>query len=463
MSPTLSTVPLLLLAAYLYRKAHGQLIPVVMFMSIFEAASLVNVGAGRMAIGVQPAYCLMILAIIKALWKSPGNVRKYGRLPKRATVLITLFVGYAMLSMFVGPKLFRGTLVFNPRLSPFEAVPLEWNSAFLNQLFYIVLLFVFYLVAAYRTTPAELIKSINWFIGGAVCAACIAIYQFASFKIGLPFPSEILHTGTYAIFEAYDLGEGVARVNGSFPEASSAAFTLTVALALVIWQILSGAIEFRNLTYALLIITALMLTSSTTGYVCLLYIFAGAASLYLLRWKGSSEFRKAKLILAVPFAGMVLYVAATPAMRDSVSTVVHAVVLDKTKTSSYKERTEFNQIAIRSCFSTYGFGVGWGVNRASSLFATLLGNVGIPGSLFFCLFYIRILSPGLHFLRLPLQVHGATLFALGAALVDLTVATPDLVHCSLWLLFAVGAKLSVAERFSYPKSNQRTLLVPQQA
>ncbi len=434
--PTLSTLPLGLLALYLYKRSHGQLLPVVLFMSVFEAASFINVGGT----GVQISYLLLIVAIAKAVWRYPKQASLFGTRPKKTTVIVSLFILYAVVSAFTNPVFFKGVLIFNPKLS-YEQVPLEWNAAFLNQLFYLLVLFGLYLTAAYRTKPEELVRALNWFVGGCVFAAFLAIYQFAGMKTGLPFPSAFLYTNpTFQIFDAYDMG-GVARVNTTFPEASAAAFTLTIALAIVIWQILAGAAEMKNLIFALILLVGLIFTASTTGYLCLLYILGGASLLYVFRWKGNSQFRKTKLIIGSVISAGLLFAAATATVREEAWKTVNTVVLDKTQTFSYKERTQWNENALKTAENTLWFGAGWGVCRASSFIPTILANVGIPGTLLFYGFCLKILWPAIQRRRLRLRVHGAVLFAVGAALLNMAINSPDLSHCILWLLFGLGAKL----------------------
>jgi hypothetical protein len=81
-----------------------------------------------------------------------------------------------------------------------------------------------------------LTKSINWFVGGVVFASLIGLYQFLAKKTGVPFPTEILHTSpTYSMFEGYEI-DGFPRMNATFTEAAAAAFSMTVALAIVLWR-----------------------------------------------------------------------------------------------------------------------------------------------------------------------------------------------------------------------------------
>jgi len=441
---TLSTAPMLLLALYLWFRAKGQLLPVAMFMSVFQAASVLDLGAGSLLIGVQPTYIVLLLALLaRSIERQPGKPRHW--IPDATTTLLLgAFVAYATLSAFVFPLLFKGVLVSNPKLG--FGVPLKWELGHLNQLFYLLLSFGIYLIAAYWTPPAELTRSINWFVGGVVFAALIGLYQFIAKKTGLPFPSEILHTSpTYSIFEGYEI-DGFPRMNSTFTEAAAAAFSMTIALAIVLWRFLLRADSLRNIAQLSIIGLGLLLTISTTGYVCLIFLVLVAASRYFAPWQGSMDARNARLLLAVPLVLLLFAVLGVSAVRDSFVRLAHTVLLDKTTTNSYQERTVWNRDALKAAADTYWLGAGWGVCRASSFIPTVLGNVGLPGSMLLCAFCLRLLWPVTRLSRIKVQVHGAVLLGLVAVLLDLSVSAPELAHPIIWLLFAVAAKFAASEK-----------------
>ena len=84
-------------------------------------------------------------------------------------------------------------------------------------------------LCVYRSDFREIKRSNRLVLAASTFAAFIAIYQFAAFNTGLPFPSQLLHSNTqYTIFEAYDMG-GFTRVNSTFTEAAAAAGCFSVA------------------------------------------------------------------------------------------------------------------------------------------------------------------------------------------------------------------------------------------
>jgi hypothetical protein len=440
MSFTLSTVPLLLLSLLLCFRAKGQLLPVVMFMSIFQAASIVNLGGAGAEMGIGPSFLLVLVVVIKKLC-SPTEIGVSLNQPLKSTgILLILFTAYATLSVFLNPVIFQGVPFTNPKFG-FQ-VPLQPNTNFLTQLVYLLVSVGLYFVAAYKTTPAELAKSIDWYVGGAVLAAGIAMYQFIGMKTGLPFPSDYLHTSpTFQMFEGYEIN-GFPRMNGSFTEAAAAAFCFTSALSLAVWKLLTGFTSLRNVLSALILFIGLMLTISTTGYICLGYILLVAGVVYLIHWTGSSTARSNKLLLAIPAFIVLLVIAVNPRFQESFMSLIHTVVLDKTKTFSYEERTQMNDDALATASQTHWLGAGWGVCRASSLFPTMLGNVGLPGGILFVLMIGQVLLPILKRRGIKLPIHGAVLFSLGTVLLNLGISMPEIGAPVIWMFLAVASRLA---------------------
>ena len=118
-----------------------------------------------------------------------GRVSEPGGLRYQQLFVIGGIRRYAAASAFVYPFLFEGVLISNPKFG--MNVPLKWELGHLNQLFYLVLSFAFYLIAAYWTPPAELVKSLRWFVGGVMLASLIGLYQFAAMKTGAAFSEPV--------------------------------------------------------------------------------------------------------------------------------------------------------------------------------------------------------------------------------------------------------------------------------
>jgi hypothetical protein len=136
---TASTIPFLAVAACLLYSAKGQLIPVVMFMSIFQAASVLNISAGGAEVGIAPAYVILLIALVNKFVARATKAVKTSPRTARVTSILTCFVLYATLSAFINPFVFSGVLITNSKVG--ARVPLEWSPGYLSQLVYLLMSF----------------------------------------------------------------------------------------------------------------------------------------------------------------------------------------------------------------------------------------------------------------------------------------------------------------------------------
>jgi hypothetical protein len=444
-SLTLSTVPLLLLVAYLWKRAQKELLPVVMFTAIFQAASIVNIGIGGAELGIGPSMFVLLMAVGQQLLnKKPSALRADQRPLRSSTLLLFAFTAYATITALINPFLFRGVLVNNAKFG-LNAQPLEFRPGCISQVIYLLLFVLLYFTSGYRTSGRTMEKALNWYVGGAVLAAFISIYQFLCLKTGLPFPKEIFHSNPgYAIFEGYDMG-GFARMNSTFTEASAAAEAFVAALALVLWRIVSGTVSIRNLLISVVLFIGLFLTVSTSGYLCIAVVATICAVGYFRRTPGSPESRAAKVLLAIPVMLAVVALIVTPSAQEAASDLVHMVILDKKSSSSYKDRTQANDDALSTAAETHWIGAGYGVCRGSSLIPTTLGNTGIPGFLLLALFLLTLYLPLFKKGGVRSTQHGAILLALTSVMVDLLLAGPEMTAPVVWVLFAEASRMAAAK------------------
>ena len=88
-----------------------------LFVTIFQAAAIVNVGGG-FAVGVAPFFFVATLVALRVLpeWWNGGVRFVRGEPGLRHVHVLTLFVGWTVFSAFVSPVLFAGTPVDSPRM-----------------------------------------------------------------------------------------------------------------------------------------------------------------------------------------------------------------------------------------------------------------------------------------------------------------------------------------------------------
>lgn len=416
----------------LWFKAGKNWLPVMTFVLIFQAASLVNIGSG---IGVSPAVLALVLLLVQSFTRKPSH-KAIVDSPKPATIgLLALALAYSIVSAFLNPRLFVGVPVSNPRDG--NRVSLAWETGHLNQVVYLVLGVALFYVVSCRTSYQDVRKAVDWFVGACVFAALITVYQVA----GLPFPREIFATSpSYAIFTVYDIGN-FTRANSTFTEASAASSTFVVALAIVLWRTLSGGYSTKNLVLCGVLLVGIILTLSTTGYLCLAFLLVVSFYRYFSFWGGSSYSRTIKPLLAIPLLLAFLSVAMSEVQRDRFSELLDSVVLKKGETASYRERTQANDDAWQSAAATSWLGAGFGVCRGSSVIPTTFGNIGVPGVGLFFLFLLFAVWPSVSVFFKPARVnHQSILLGLSTCLVGLVIAGPEMTSALLWFFIGAAAK-----------------------
>lgn len=429
---TASTLPLLVLIAFLWWRTKGELLPIILFTSIFDAAAALNFGSTTLAPWI---FALIICVPIKALM---GKLRwkPIAGLNRSAFQALVMFVAYAVFSSVVFPILFRGILVSNSR-NGLDA-HLSFTVSNIAQAGYLCFALVVY-VLALHSTREQLRNALVWYVRACICIACFSMYQLANATLHIPYPSAILYTNaTHMIYDAYKIS-GVWRLNSTLNEASEAAFYLAPGLALLSWELVTRRIRWQTVVAFLLVLTAMVLTVSTLGYACLGTIVLGGIFFSLRHTFGRRGVSPLKLIV---FLGLLLTVVPLLLLTNfghTIETVFNAVFINKVDSDSYRERSLWNELALQTARDSYYLGAGWGSARASSFACSLLANVGIPGAALFLYFLLQLLRPVFSARRYArFDIFERSLFAITVVLVGLVVAGADPIAPMIWFLFAVA-------------------------
>jgi len=428
--PTAFTLPLVVLLIVLWRLTRGELLSIILFVSIFGAASAINIAGS----GVAPwTFTLAVGIVLKLLGGFP-RPRFIAGCNVTAVRLLLIFVCYAIWTGMVHPLLFHGIMVFSPHGG---AQQLSWGTANLFQIFYLLAVVTVYLLALFSSRES-LQSAMTWYIRGCLVISFFAIYQLANAVLHVPYPSSVLYSNpVYVIYPAYKIN-GLWRLNSTLTEASSMAFYLSVGIALQGWQVLTEPFRWRSFLSLALMFVLLLLTQSSTGYLSLIFILVVAGILYgsyLLRRRGIPKSIFLGLVLFA-IAGIVVF--ATTSASTLVEKEVKSVLLDKQNSSSYRERTASNVAAMQAAQETYFLGAGWGSLRCSGLFYMLIGNVGVPGLLLFISFLASLFLPLVSRHQGPTRgkLYGSSLFATAVSLCCMAIAGAEPILPILWVLFA---------------------------
>ena len=433
--PTSTTIPLILLIALLWRLTKGNVLSIIAFTAIFDAASALNFGA----LGVSPWLFALVLCLPIKIVKGRLQNRVAPRLNRTGLYLLIAFLLCATFSGLVYPFLFQGVLV----VRGIDVVPLTWGMPNIAQLCYLAAAaVVFYL--AVTSTLEERTNAITWYVRGCIAATLIAMYQLANAVLHVPYPDSILYSNTaHTVYHAYKI-KGMWRLNSTFTEASDMAGSLIGGLGMLGWEVMTKPLRLsRTLSFGLMLI-AILMTLSTTGYVCLAVMVLLGVALYLRYVLGSGGVDPAKVVVVLLLSmaiGSVFVVS--PEVRDSATKLLYSVVLDKRGTESYKARTESQVDAMRTLSDTDYLGAGLGSTRASGLGYTLLAGTGVPGLLLFTLGYLAMFLP---LFQRPSQQQPRTadclleksLLAMTLLLCSAVLAGSEPNMPMLWLLFGTA-------------------------
>jgi hypothetical protein len=282
------------------------------------------------------------------------------------------------------PRVFAGMVYVWPQKSapPYIIAALEPTAGNFNQDVYLVLdcLFVFLAALYLRSNDkaADLIRTYFW---SAVLVAGLALWQFASRTVGVPYPNDLFYSNPgMATLTTQSIGS-IPRINGPFTEPSALAGYMVGIMCASGWAMMQGHRGgLLRWSFALAVLT-IALSTSATGIAVALILVLGVPGVALVTGSVRLMASIIKIWLPAFLCVMILFTIATvfiPGLGDAAELIFSSTV-NKQDSSSYEERTSADFDSLTAFVDSYGLGVGWGSNRSSSLIPGLLASLGIPG------------------------------------------------------------------------------------
>lgn len=330
------------------------------------------------------------------------------------------FFAYATVITVLGPVVFAGTPVLTPRGGiddqiGYEAA-LDFSISNLGQLLYLFLGIA--LVLYLRREPGVGLRPFELSIAIGLGLALV------SYLAPQYWPSELIDNISSTHYDVWG-----TRLRGTFAEPSVLATFLSASIGYLV-SALSRAKGGRRAWYLGALAVALFefsLVYAGTALMALAGMIALAAPLLAVRMFRSGLLGVERitflliglLILGLLFGGRVVAWAT-------------GLFTDKLDASSYMFRGLANDIALDVFVRSWGFGVGLGSNRPSSLFFMLLSCVGIVGTLMFFLLVVVSLVKAYRILAARPIV-----WALIGTQIAQLAAKPDLSMPVMWILLAL--------------------------
>jgi hypothetical protein len=223
--------------------------------------------------------------------------------------------------------------------------------------------------------------------------------DIATKQLGVGDVLSVFRTASYAFATEAEI-QGVKRTVGLMPEASSFGGLAAVYFALLLFTRNAYPPAIRGqvvmpLTGACGVLA--VLSTSSTAYVALgitlaLFMLEGARGLVF-----GAAMEKARTFREMAFVFVILTIFFFSAMffdqtRDILYSIFDQMILQKTQSASYIERSSWTRAALEAWEMTGGLGVGAGSVRTSNLFANILASTGFLGFGLFCIFLIRVFT-----------------------------------------------------------------------
>jgi hypothetical protein len=415
----------------------------LLVFATMDSAAVVNVGS----VGLQPGYFFGLLivgrtAIEIALFRVPFNAQILTTL-----IPLLLFIVWAVASIWVGLTFFQGRIMVINSAASLDldlAQPYVFQRQNLTQPFYLLLNVLILYATAHQLARLPALDAARAVDRGIVCAilfaSAIAIWEMARFYVGAFFPADFFHSNIgYA--EAYGqvLAGSVLRASGPFSEPSGLAYHFAGFLLFAWYRYLQRPSRPGSMAIVLLCLAIMAASTSTTAFA-MMGIFAlvllkdalSATTSTAGRISLSSGHLMTLVLLGLAAAGVAVFIESYWQYIDD---VVTQMVVEKSRTSSFEQRTGVDLLAIDILIQTGGIGVGLGSHKPNNLAMTLLSNTGVVGFLTFAVFLIDLI-------RVPAGTDRRALLrpsrwlVIGLLLVHL-MANPNLSTAMLWISFAL--------------------------
>ncbi|WP_293882179.1 glycoside hydrolase [Sphingomonas sp.] len=367
----------------------------VMMTTLLGGSAAFYLSTGSSVLPSIEAVLLLTIRCIMPTHRPNGALRT----ALDANLPLLLFVIYGVAGALVLPIIFAGAMdvaplrpVFTP--DPFATIPLSFtpqNLTSAGYLFTTMLGAVCAFVAVQsRGAEARVARA------GAVVGITHATLGFVGIAAtGTPLTA-VFDFFRNALYNQVDqeIG-GLARMNGIFAEASNFAAYGFVYFVFATEMWLRGIDRRWTGSASLVLVLALVVSTSTTAYVGL----AGYAAILLLRkilFPGTIPLTNLVAImlgvLCAAVAILSLFVV-RPESLKIVDLVYRMMVVNKSESESALVRIMWAKQGIEAFWISGGLGVGVGSFRSSSLGTAILGSMGVIGVATFAAQTLRVLKP----------------------------------------------------------------------
>lgn len=375
--------------------------------------------------GFQSFYVVAVVVAIRLATSKNSTAPPLGGGYKFLCFALIIFFSA---SAILGPVVFEGTRVLVPTegIDAQVSAPgvLEITVSNVAQAGY----FVFGILTAIYLSRQKSAQA-TVFLVGTCFGTFLNLWAYLSTISSVPFPYTLVES-----LEGQDLtglygsgaNDGMYRFRGIYSEPSSIATFSVPAIIFSIICLFTG--QKRLLASILVVLNGWLVWQSASGtaVVGLVVSLAVLGVFALIKLCSRPRVHPAMppLILAI-LCVLVL-------LGSRVYGFIFDIIRDKIGSTSFDNRSASNDFTWGILNDTHGLGVGLGSSRPSGFFYMLLSNVGVVGTVLFCVFVIITFRSG----RRNLNILPAR-WALVALIIVKVVAAPDMSTPVLYVLIGI--------------------------
>ena len=420
----------------------------LMFCALFNGSSAIDLPALGGS-SIPPVQFALLFVYLRLVLPGRGSLPDLPR-ALRANRWFAAFALYGIASSFILPRMFAGAIDVAPMRALrtgglFATVPLEPTSQNFTAASYLLgALLVVLAVWTMMRRPNMAAAMVATLVGMAWFHAATGVIAALVRETPVDAIFNFFRNSSYD--QMNDAVGGFARIRGVLPEASTYAsigFALFVANA-ELWY---RSVRPRSTgTAALAMGLVLFFSTSSTAYLALgLYGLVFMARTLAL--PQVADFRKARIALAALFGalflGAVLMLLAPELIRSLID-VVKRMTIEKSASDSSLQRVFWALQGWEAFRFSWGFGIGAGSFRSSSLLFAILGSMGVIGIVTLATYLVGLLQPSRRSSWVatdnePDTVGGALGVAAVLSLVPAMVNSPSAVPGVMFAFLAAGS------------------------
>ena len=385
----------------LQRREHALMYLFFASMPFGSFAAIPTAVTGGLTLTPTPIVAMLLIA---RRFASPGGITQSLDAALRGSLLLALFLFWlaaAVTTAFM-PRFLAGVVEIVPvrSLDQADTALLGPTMQNISQGVYVSIsvLAVFTFAHMLRTEAMQR-HAMRALCLGAALTVATGLLDLASQYLPIGAALELFRTASYSLLTDDEVLDS-KRLVGLMPEASSfgtLALGFLGSLYFFRRAMPSGILRERMVPALMaLMLPLIWLSTSSAAYLGLGLLAAAVVADWC--WRASASgvpFRlrqglAMELLLAICAAAVLaLGLLAAPQVLGSMLEVFDLMVLQKSGSGSYEERSMWTQVSLQSLAATYGLGVGLGSTRASNFAVALASNAGLPAAFFYLLFLLQ--------------------------------------------------------------------------